>query len=430
MTQADSRPETTPPGYSPLTPETLPARLGAVAAVTDRLGTDTAAWQVAEVGDGNLNLVFIVTAPGGRLVVKQALPYVRLVGDSWPLPLDRAWFEYNALIRQAARDPGRVPAVHHFDRDQALIVMECLSPHVILRKCFIAGTELPRLGSDIGRFMARTLFRGSHLSMPAPEARCDLALFSHNIALSDITENLVFTDPYFDAPMNKHTPGLEPHIAPLRADRAMRVAAQQMKHAFVCKAETLCHGDLHSGSIMVTPEDTRVIDPEFAVYGPFGFDVGMLLANFLMAFFAQSGHETRPGDRDGYRRWLAGLTRETWEVFAADFAGLWRSERRGILYAASLYEDRGDGLGAEAALAALMRAIWADALGFCGVEMHRRVLGLAHIEELESIGDEARRVPAEARVLALGRLLAVGRHDIADIGAVLALAERIEKEDI
>ena len=422
--------QTTPSGYSPLTPDTLRDRLGGLAAVTDRLGSDTAAWDVAEVGDGNLNLVFIVTAPSGRLVVKQALPYVRLVGDSWPLPLDRAWFEYNALTRQDARDPGRVPRLHHFDRDQALIVMECLSPHVILRKSFIAGTELPRLGRDIGLFMARTLFRGSHLSMPAPEARRDLALFSHNIALSDITENLVFTDPYFEAPMNRHTPGLEPWIAPLRADRAMRVAAQEMKHAFVCRAETLCHGDLHSGSIMVTPDDSRVIDPEFAVYGPFGFDPGMLLANYLMAYFAQSGHEETPGARDGYRRWLLALMRETWEVFAAEFAALWRSERRGILYAASLFEDQGDPLGAEAALQRVMRGIWVDTLGFCGVEMHRRTLGLAHIEDLESIGDEARRVQAEARVLALGRLLAVGRQDIPDMGAVLALAERIEKEDI
>ena len=420
----------TPPGYSPLTPETLRDRLGGLAAVTDRLSRDTAAWEVAEVGDGNLNLVFIVTAPAGRLVVKQALPYVRLVGEGWPLPLDRAWFEYNALTRQAARDPGRVPEVYHFDRDQALVVMECLSPHIILRKSFIAGTELPRLGRDIGLYMARTLFRGSQLALPAPEARRDMSLFALNIALSDITENLVFTDPYFDAPMNKHTPGLEPWIAPLRADRAMRVAAQQMKHAFVCKAETLCHGDMHSGSIMVTPDDSRVIDPEFAVYGPFGFDVGMLLANYLRAYFAQSGHEDAPGARDAYRRWLLSLTRETWEVFSAEFARLWWSERRGILYAASLYEDQGDPLGAEAALQALMRGIWSDALGFCGVEMHRRTLGLAHIEELESIPDDARRLPAEARVLALGRLLAVGRHDIADIGAVLAMAERIEKEDV
>lgn len=416
--------------YIPFTADTLCARLGDVAAVTDRLGTDTAAWQVREVGDGNLNLVFIVESPKGALVVKQALPYVRLVGDSWPLPLKRCFFEYNALIRHAARDPGRVPEVFHFDEAQALVVMRYLSPHVILRKSIIAGDMHPNLGADMGRFLARTLFRGSNLSMAAADAKADLALFADNVALCDITENLVFTDPYFDAPMNKHTPGLDPWVAKLRADRDMRVAAQEMKQAFVSRGETLAHGDLHSGSIMVTADDTQVIDPEFAVYAPFGFDIGMLIANYLMGYFAQSGHEATPGARDDYRRWLMDMTAQTWDVFVAEFTHLWRTERTGILYARTLFEDQGDIIGAEQALQRLLARIWADSMGFCGVEMHRRILGLAHIEDLESIADDGARLVAERRALALGRQLAVNRDTIPGMDAVRALAERIEKEDL
>ena len=42
---------------------------------------DPATLTVSEVGDGNLNLVFVCAdAAGRRLVLKQALPYVRLVG--------------------------------------------------------------------------------------------------------------------------------------------------------------------------------------------------------------------------------------------------------------------------------------------------------------------------------------------------------------
>ncbi len=416
--------------YQPFTAETLRARLGGVAAVTDRLGRDTAAWRVREVGDGNLNLVFIVESPSGALVVKQALPYVRLVGESWPLPLKRSYFEYHALTRQAARDPGRVPEVRHFDETQALIVMRYLSPHVILRKSIVAGVEHPGLGRHMGLFLARTLFRGSHLSLPAPQVRADTALFSGNVELCDITENLVFTDPYFAAPMNRHTEGLEPWIAPLRADREMRVAAQAMKHAFVAKAETLVHGDLHSGSIMVTADDTQVIDPEFAVYGPFGFDVGMLLANFLLGFFAQSGHEAAAGARDGYRRFLLNAGAETWATFADEFARLWRTERRGILYQASLFEGAGDPLGSEQALAEVLTGIWTDALGFCGCEMHRRILGLAHVEDLEAIPDPARRVVAERRALALGRHVAVNRTRLRDWDGVVSAALRIEADDL
>ena len=87
--------------YEALTPE----RLGSLPALAQRVGPADS-WQVTEVGDGNLNLVFIVRGAAGAAIVKQALPYVRLVGESWPLPLNRSFFEYHALIRQAARDPG------------------------------------------------------------------------------------------------------------------------------------------------------------------------------------------------------------------------------------------------------------------------------------------------------------------------------------
>src|SRR3984885_8351407 len=88
------------------------ARLPDVSAM---LGGKSADWRVREVGDGNLNLVFIVEGPSGGLVVKQALPYVRLVGESWPLPLSRSHFEHLALAEQAPWAPAFVPAVHHAD---------------------------------------------------------------------------------------------------------------------------------------------------------------------------------------------------------------------------------------------------------------------------------------------------------------------------
>ena len=56
-------------------------------------------WQVREVGDGNLNLVFIVKGPKGSVCVKQALPYVRAAGPSWPMSPERAFFE-NAYSAQ------------------------------------------------------------------------------------------------------------------------------------------------------------------------------------------------------------------------------------------------------------------------------------------------------------------------------------------
>ncbi len=417
-------------GYLALDADSLVRRLGPVGAMRDRLG-DPSGWQVREVGDGNLNLVFIVEGQAGAAVVKQALPYVRLVGESWPLPLNRAFFERHALQRQAARCPGRVPRILYHDDGQALTVMEYLTPHVILRKSLAAGRVHPNLAAHMAAFTAETLFRGSDLHMDTSERKADLALFAGNVDLCDITESLVFTDPYYAAELNRHTsPQLDGYVAELRADQDLKVQAQHLKAGFAGNAQTLLHGDLHTGSIMVTTEDTRVIDPEFALYGPMGFDIGMLLANYLMAYFAQAGHEPAPGARDAYRAWLLDLAVQTWAGFAARFRELWRTERTGILYPPALFEAQGHHLAAEKACTDYLHGVWVDAVGYCGVEMHRRILGLAHIAELDDIADEELRAACERKALELGRLLVLSRRSIGGPAEIAALAEAIEARGV
>jgi len=46
-------------------------------------------------------------------------------------------------------------------------------------------------------------------------------------------------------------------------------------------------------------------------------------------------------EREAYQDWLLEVIGETWTVFAAEFENLWHSERTGILYPKTLYEDQG-----------------------------------------------------------------------------------------
>src|SRR3954464_13568904 len=149
--------------------------LAGLPAVAARLGDAPADWSISEVGDGNLNLVFIVKGAAGGIAVKQALPYVRLVGESWPLPLSRSHYEYLALSRQDELAPGLVPALLHHNETLALTVMELLEPHIIMRKGMVAGTQYPRFVDDITTFMARTLFFTSDLALSAAEKKQGIA---------------------------------------------------------------------------------------------------------------------------------------------------------------------------------------------------------------------------------------------------------------
>ena len=230
--------------------------------VAQVLGGESSDWTVREVGDGNLNLVSIVSGPAGGVAVKQALPYVRLVGESWPLPLDRAHFEHLALREHARHAPGRVPRVLHYEPDLALLALELLTPHIILRRGMIQGIRYPLFARHIAAFVARTAFYTSDLVLSASEKKELWQQFASNTALCKITEDLIFTEPYIEAANNHWTsPQLDTDVRAIRRDVALKIAISELKESFLCSAQALIHGDLHTGSIMVTTEDTRVIDP-------------------------------------------------------------------------------------------------------------------------------------------------------------------------
>ena len=208
--------------------------LAQLPAVSAQLGGSPAAWSISEVGDGNLNLVFIVRGTSGGIAVKQALPYVRLVGESWPLPLSRSHYEHQALTLQARLAPGLVPAVLHHDEALALIAMELLEPHIIMRKGLISGIRYPRFVEDITTYLARTLFFTSDLAVPAAQKKEGIAAFAGNHALCKITEDLIFTDPYREAEQNRWTsPWLDATAARFREDMDAHVAISRLKLKFL-----------------------------------------------------------------------------------------------------------------------------------------------------------------------------------------------------
>jgi S-methyl-5-thioribose-1-phosphate isomerase len=77
---------------------------------------------VKEIGDGNLNFVYIIESKSGKKVIaKQALPYIRCIGESWPLSVSRASFECKALQEERKYAEEYVPEVYYFDASKCLI---------------------------------------------------------------------------------------------------------------------------------------------------------------------------------------------------------------------------------------------------------------------------------------------------------------------
>jgi 5-methylthioribose kinase len=394
--------------------------------IAGTLGGPPANWTISEVGDGNLNLVFILMGSKGGVAVKQALPYVRLVGESWPLPLSRSHYECLALTHQARLAPKLVPAVLHQNKALALVAMELLEPHIIMRKGLVAGTIYQRFVDDITTFLARTLFFSSDLAVSAAEKKEGIAAFAGNHALCKITEDLIFTDPYRVAEQNRWTtPWLDATAARFREDLEAHVAISRLKLKFMGAPEALIHGDLHTGSIMVTARETRVIDPEFAFYGPMGFDIGAVIGNLLMAYLASPGHERSAGDRRDFEAWVLEAVEAVWTEFARKFLELWRREAKGDAYPNTLFEGSAGAQRLEAERQAYMARLFADTVGFAAAKTIRRILGLAHNIDFELIADEKLRAICEARSLRLARGMLVNTASFPGIAAVTDAARKM-----
>lgn len=353
-----------------------------------------------EIGDGNLNLVFRIVdqRTGNGVIIKQALPYAKVVGESWPLTLKRAVIESNALRTFASYVPQYVPTVYYSDESLAITVMEDLSHLQIARKGLIEGKTFPLLSEHIGEFIAKTLFYTSDFGMNQQQKK-QLAQQFINPELCKITEDLVFTDPFFDHETNNFEPELRHDVEALWKDEALHLETAKLKRKFLTEADALIHGDLHTGSIFASDTETKVIDPEFAFYGPFGFDIGQFFANLLLNALSRNEHEQAP---------ILHHIEKTWDVFSTVFSRLW--EQHNVEPYAKTNRWLQD----------LLHDIFVDAVGFAGCEVIRRTIGLAHVADLDGISDKQTRLEAKRRALQLGRTLILHRDSLRNTQDILA----------
>ena len=343
-----------------------------------------------EVGDGNLNLVFIMKDSAGKgIVLKQALPYVRLVGPDWPMTPSRARIEAETTIIHSKYASNLVPEIFDYDPDRFIIAMEDLSDHVVWRGALNSGLRFDGVAGPLGKFVANTAFGTSMFSLGQEQHKLEIAR-AINPGLCLITEDLVFTEPYFENGRNSVLPTNEKDAQELANDKEMVHEIGLLKYRFMTAGESLIHGDLHTGSVMIKCEDKKVavsvkaIDSEFSFYGPTGFDLGALVANYTIA----AARACALGNIE-QMHWALSLAEQTWVEFEKEFRKLWPTRVDKRVFTDELLED-------------LINTWRSDTLGYAGAKMARRIVGLAKTSDIETLEPNVREGAARA-VLQIAR---------------------------
>ncbi|ATG73758.1 methylthioribose kinase [Zobellella denitrificans] len=383
-------------------------------------GFDTGArLSAAEVGDGNLNQVFRVVddARGRSVIVKQALPYIRCVGESWPLTRERARIEAGVLRRHGEHCPEHTVALLHQDAGLSVLMLEDLSAWRLWRQALMAGEAPAETADRLGHYLARVLYHGSDFHLASIAKRAEMVLFS-NPELCAATETVFFDDPYHDHPRNQIAPALRPLAEQLWRDGPLKRRVAALKHRFLCDAQALLHGDLHTGSVFVTEGGLKVFDAEFGCYGPMGFDLGSAIGNLLLNHCGQPGlHPGEKGRAEQRRRREEVQT--LWRRFHDDFTAL----------AAGCADPA---LAEPGYVADFLARVWRDSLGYAGTELIRRTIGIAQVADLNGIEEEETRLACQRTALTLGRALILEADTLAggkELAALVAACRQPSGEN-
>lgn len=354
--------------------------------------------QCAEIGDGNINYVFRAwTEKDGRsVIVKQADKLLRSSGR--PLDIYRNKIEAQILKLESRLAPDYIPEVFHYDETMAALSMEDISAYANLRKELMANRVYAHLSENLSTFLADVLLPTTDLVMDRQEKKKQVKFFV-NPELCDITEDLVLTEPYCNYKnRNVVTEGNEAFVEEfLYHDQKLKAEVARLRNGFMNNAQALLHGDLHSGSIFANERGVKIIDPEFAFYGPMGYDIGNVIGNL---FFSWGNKAFTMPEAGGTIAALEKTICELYDKIGEKLSAKYDETVQFELYRSPQFKKY------------YLDGVMADALGYAGTEMIRRVVGDSKVMEVTCVEAPSQRIPMERALIRQGIFLIKNRERI------------------
>lgn len=340
---------------------------------------DAATMTCKEIGDGNLNYVFKVTdAKGSSVIIKQAGNVAR-ISESMKLDTDRNRIESEILVLEGKLAPGYVPEIYDYDTVMSACCMQDLSDHQIMRTAMLQHKIFPKFADQISTFMAQVLMGTTDVVMDHQEKKALQRKFI-NPELCDITEQLVYTEPYNDERQqnNVYPPMADFVKEKLYGDEELHLEVAKLKMDFMTRAQSLIHGDLHTGSIFINQDTTMVFDPEFCFYGPMGYDIGNVVANMIFAWC----NGDVAGD-EAFCQWVESVIVDVVNMTMDKMDAYFDEHVTDTMCKTKGYKEY------------YMSTILADTAAVSGLELIRRTVGMANVKDITTIADQAARVRAE-----------------------------------
>lgn len=263
-------------------------------------------------GPGNMNLVLRVTTSQRTLIVKQSRPWV----EKYPAieaPEDRifAEIEFYQLVSSIPDVAARMPGFLGHDGEMHLMVMEDLGASADYGHVYASQEH-----QDLPIVSACEWLASLHLEARDVLRQKRTGVQIGSESLRRLNHEHMFVIPFQvggSLDLDSITPGLARLRNHICDESALITKIRNLGQVYLkpdtsdghAAKSSLLHGDYYPGSWLHTSDGLRVIDAEFCFIGPVEFDLAILKAHIVLS--GGDLNDVRSVDRV-YRQALAGNT--------------------------------------------------------------------------------------------------------------------------
>ncbi len=226
-----------------------------------------------KAGDGNMNLslrVFYQTEEKAKQssILKQSFDYMLEYPDM-PTPIERIKIEYEFYKIANAHFSRYFPQIDYFDEENFIMMMEDLGQLSDFSKLYQSGIFPQDQLETVVEFLVNMQSIDKPVNTPIDRTMVEFHKpYLFQIPFSGMLKERI----------RQENADLYHSMKFIYEDELFLKRVSELEQVFSQEGSFLQHGDFHLGSIMLNADnEIKIIDPEFAFWGPKEWD----LANFL-----------------------------------------------------------------------------------------------------------------------------------------------------
>ncbi len=370
-----------------------------------------------EEKEGFVNYIYRVYNHEKSVIVKQARPYLKYFGESYALTPLRNLLEHETLRLRGGIVPQYTPKTFFIDKENNIFIMEDLSYLKVMRFQLNKMMYFPKFSKQIGEYLAKSNFYTSELYLDAETHRLLQASFI-NVNMRSIMENAAFIRGAF-AEIDYNTPNKKLlNVSEfVWSKEEIILECYKMRDIFMKRGECLIHGDLHTSNIFIDCDRMKVIDMEYTFMGPYSFDMGYLIANFISQFSAFTFKSNIDEEKkENYCCYALNTIKEMYDYYVHYFNECWEKDVKESYRSVKGYKE------------SILDTFLSEAIGFAACANMIRLISLAGYPDYDVMEDQTDKCNAQGLSIVIDQFMLLNRDKIKSMDELISIILDIRKD--